>query len=231
MSRFFLGLIGLVFASVSVALAAETPLLLQHPTINDSKIVFVYGGDLWSVSREGGAAERLTAGTGTKSRPFFSPDGREIAFTANFDGNLDVYIIPAAGGVPRRLTHHPAPDIAMGWTRDGKHVLFSSNRASSTPRYNELFTVSQEGGFPSDLPLPMALEGSYSPDGKEIAYVPLNHAFEIWKRYQGGMTSAIWIARLSDSGMTQIPRQNSNDFNPMWIGDQVYFLSDRNGPT
>lgn len=225
-----IGLFGLFLANLSLVFAAETPLLLQHPTINESKIVFAYGGDLWSVSRDGGVAERLTAGTGTKSRPMFSPDGREVAFTANFDGNLDVYVIAPAGGVPRRLTYHPAADYTMGWTRDGKEVLFASNRASTSSRYSALFTVSRDGGFPAGLPLPIAVEGSYSPDGKEIAYVPLDHAFEIWKRYRGGMTSPIWIARLSDSSVTPIPRQNSNDFNPMWIGDQIYFLSDRNGP-
>jgi len=117
----------------------------------------------------------------------------------------------------------------VGWTRDGKQVLFASNR-NSTSRYNRLFTVSREGGFPSELPLPIAAEGSYSPDGKELAYVPLDHAFEIWKRYRGGRTSPIWIAQLSDSSVIQVPRNNSNDFNPMWVGDRVFFLSDRNGP-
>jgi tricorn protease len=214
-----------------VSFAADVPLLLQHPTLSETKIVFAYGGDLWSVSREGGTAERLTAGTGTKSRPTFSPDGSEIAFTANYDGNLDVYIIPATGGVPRRLTYHPASDAVMGWSRDGKQVLFASNRLSNSARYNTLFTVSREGGFPAQLPLPIAVEGSYSPDEKEIAYVPLDHAFEIWKRYRGGQSSPVWIARLSDSSVTTIPRTNSNDFNPMWIGEQIYFLSDRNGPT
>jgi tricorn protease len=230
MRRFVPFLALCLFAVAAAAQAQDAPLLLQHPTINESKIVFVYAGDLWSVPRAGGAAERLTAGAGAKSNPVFSPDGSEIAFTANYDGNPDVYVIPAQGGVPRRLTWHPAPDNVVGWTRDGKQILFTSNRTSDTPRYTKLLVVSREGGFPSELPLPIAAEGSYSPDGSSIAYVPLNHAFEIWKRYRGGQTSPVWIARLSDSSVTPIPRQNTNDFNPIWIGDRVYFLSDRNGP-
>ena len=209
--------------------AQNPPLLLHHPTLSSTQIVFEYGGDLWSVPRTGGDALRLTAGDGVASRPVFSPDGSEIAFTGTYDGNADVYTIPASGGNPKRLTYHPAPDLVLGWTRDGKQILFSSTRASAS-RYSQLFTVSRDGGFPTQLPLPIGAEGSYSPDGKEFAYVPLDHAFEIWKRYRGGQTSPVWIARLSDSSVVSIPRDNSNDFNPMWVGDRVYFLSDRNGP-
>jgi tricorn protease len=205
------------------------PLLLHHPTLSATQIVFVYAGDLWSVSREGGDARRLTAGNGTASRPVFSPDGTEIAFTGDYDGNADVYVIPANGGTPRRLTYHPAADSVIGWTRDSKYVLFASNRSSNS-RFSRLFTISREGGFPSELPLPIAAEGSYSPDGLELAYVPLDHAFEIWKRYRGGRTSPVWIARLADSSVTPLPRDNSNDFNPIWIDHRVFFLSDRNGP-
>jgi tricorn protease len=227
MLRFVTGLFALLLANI--CFADENPLLLRHPTLSATHIVFVYGGDLWSVPREGGVAHRLTAVNGAASRPVFSPDGSEIAFTGTFDGNADVYVIPASGGTPRRLTYHPSPDLVMGWTRDGNQVLFASNRRSAS-RFNRLFTVSRQGGFPSELPLPIAAEGSYSPDGKELAYVPLDHAFEIWKRYRGGRTSPIWIAKLSDSSVTPIPRDNSNDFNPMWVGDRVFFLSDRNGP-
>ncbi len=227
MLRFVTGLFALLLANI--CFADENPLLLRHPALSATHIVFVYGGDLWSVPREGGVAQRLTAMNGAASRPVFSPGGSEIAFTGTYDGNADVYVIPASGGTPRRLTYHPSPDLVMGWTRDGNQVLFASNRNSAS-RYNRLFTVSRHGGFPSELPLPIAAEGSYSPDGKELAYVPLDHAFEIWKRYRGGRTSPIWIAKLSDSSVTPIPRDNSNDFNPMWVGDRVFFLSDRNGP-
>ena len=224
--------IALLFAlvTVSACLAAAPPtLLLQHPTLSATQIAFVYAGDLWIVPREGGVATRLTSGVGTVSRPFFSPDGNEIAFTGDYNGNADVYVIPAQGGEPRRLTYHPSPDLVMGWTRDGKQVLFASSR-HSYESFNRLFTISREGGFPTELPLPIAAEGSYSPDGGQIAYVPLDHAFEIWKRYRGGRTSPIWIAQLRDSSVTKIPRDNSNDFNPIWVDQRILFLSDRQGP-
>jgi tricorn protease len=227
MLRFAAGLFALVTVSAGLA-SGQSPLLLQHPALSATEIAFVYAGDLWTVSRTGGVAQRLTAGIGTVSRPAFSPDGSEIAFTGNYDGNSDVYFIPAGGGAPRRLTYHPAPDLVMGWTRDGKQVLFASMR-SSYENFNRLFTISLEGGFPAELPLPIAAEGSYSPDGRQLAYVPLDHAFEIWKRYRGGRTSPIWIAQLSDSSVTKIPRDNSNDFNPLWVDHRIFFLSDRLG--
>ena len=228
MLRFAAGVFALLVACVCLA-DENPPLLLHQPTISATQIVFVYAGDLWSVPRAGGVAQRLTAGAGTASRPVFSQDGSEIAFTGNYDGNGDVYVIPASGGTPRRLTYHPAADEVVGWTRDGKSVLFASER-NSYSYFHRLFTISREGGFPIELPLPGGAEGSYSPDGKELAYVPLDHAFEIWKRYGGGRTSPVWIARLSDSSVTKVPRENSNDFNPMWVDQRVFFLSDRNGP-
>ena len=228
MFRFVAGLFALVTVSVGLA-SGQAPLVLQHPTLSATQIAFVYAGDLWTVARGGGVAQRLTAGIGTVSRPAFSSDGGEIAFTGDYNGNSDVYIIPASGGAPRRLTYHPSPDRVMGWTRDGKQVLFASTR-NSYENFNRLFTISRDGGFPAELPLPIAAEGSYSPDGSQLAYVPLDHAFEIWKRYRGGGTSPIWIAQLSDSSVTKIPRDNSNDFNPLWVDDRIFFLSDRLGP-
>ncbi|MGB7282448.1 MAG: PDZ domain-containing protein [Candidatus Acidiferrum sp.] len=219
-----------VLLVASICLADENPpLLLHHPTISATQIVFEFAGDLWSVPRAGGVAQRLTAAVGKASDPVLSPDGSEVAFTGEYDGNADVYVMPSIGGTPRRLTYHPAPDEVIGWTRDGKSVLFASNR-NSYSRFSRLFTISREGGFPVELPLPIAAEGSYSPDGKELAYVPLDHAFEIWKRYRGGRTSPVWIARLADSSVTPIARDNTNDFNPMWVDHSVFFLSDRNGP-
>jgi tricorn protease len=226
MLRIAAGLLALLFTGICCA-DENPPLLLRHPTISASQIAFMYAGDLWIVPRAGGTAQRLTSGVGRSSYPVFSPDGSEIAFNGNYDGSPSVYVIPASGGTPKRLTYHPAGDLVIGWTRDEKSVLFESNRNRF---YAQLFTISRDGGFPTELPLPIAAEGSYSPDGKEIAYVPLDHAFEIWKRYRGGRASKIWIARLADSSWTPVPRENSNDFNPMWIGDKVFFLSDRNGP-
>jgi tricorn protease len=210
--------------------AGEKPLLLRKPAVSRTHVAFVYGDDLWLVPRTGGEARRLTSGAGLETDPVFSPDGSQIAFTAQYDGsNSDVYVMPAAGGTPRRLTYHPDPDAAVGWTPDGKNVLFRSGR-SSYSRFSRLFTVPASGGFPTELPLPTAFEGSYSPDGTRIAYVPLPPAFNIWKRYRGGRASRVWLADLSDSHIEPVPRTDSNDFNPMWLGDKVYFLSDRNGP-
>src|SRR5262249_19290488 len=164
------------------------PLLLQKPAVNRTHVVFVFGDDLWSVSREGGEARRLTTGLQAND-PVFSPDGTQLAFTGEAQGNTDVYVMPATGGVARRLTYHPAPDHAVRWTPDGKQVLSRSERPSYScpPR---LFTIPLEGGLPSETPLPLAYQGSYSPDGARLAYVPWPPAFESWKRYRGGRATA-----------------------------------------
>lgn len=231
-------MVAFVLVSVPAGFAqTDKPLLLQKPTLNRTQIAFAYAGDLWIVGREGGEARRLTTGTGVETDPVFSPDGGTIAFTGEYDGNIDVYTVAASGGVPRRLTYHPGPDSALGWTPDGKQVLFSSTRNSHSPRFVRLFTISLEGGFPSELPLPMGSEASYSPDGAKLAYVPLSREpapgqafYQAWKRYRGGLATPIWIADLSNSQIEKVPRESSNDFNPMWVEGKVYFLSDRNGP-
>jgi tricorn protease len=223
-------LVTLLLISASFSAAQTGHLLLRNPALSKAQIVFTYAGDLWSVPREGGEARRLTAGPGVETSAVFSPDGSTIAFTGEYDGNVDVFTIPAAGGVPKRLTYHPGADVAVGWTPDGKRVLFRSHRAVPNDG-NRLYTVPLEGGgLPEELPLPIAEEGSYSPDGTQIAYVPLFQWQESWKRYRGGQTRKIWIANLADSSIVPIPRENSNDFDPMWLGDRIYFLSDREGP-
>ncbi len=209
---------------------AKIPLLLQTPTISKNQIAFVYGGDIWIVGREGGEAQRLVTGRDLESGPVFSPDGSMVAFSGNYDSNVDVYVVPSTGGEPRRLTYHPGPDVAVGWTPDGKSVLFHSHR-KSTNDPDKLFTVPATGGLPTELPLDMAEEGSYSPDGSQIAYVPVFQWEPDWKGYRGGQTTPVWIAKLADSSVVKVPREDSNDRNPMWVGKTVYFLSDRDGPT
>ncbi|MGA9779281.1 MAG: PDZ domain-containing protein [Verrucomicrobiia bacterium] len=205
------------------------PLLLKSPTLSQSQTAFAYGGEIWIVSRDGGDAHRLVTGSDRLSGPVFSPDGTMVAYSGDYQGNNDVYVVPASGGEPRRLTYHPGEDIAVGWTPDGKNVLFTSQRASySDPR--QFFTIPVDGGFPTQLPLPMGSAGSYSPDGTHLAYVPIFEWEPDWKQYHGGQTTPIWIANLADSSIVKIPRNNSNDKNPMWVGHTIYFLSDRNGP-
>ncbi|HYG63588.1 MAG TPA: protease, partial [Thermoanaerobaculia bacterium] len=222
------------FTLASSAPAAAAP-LMRSPALSRSEVAFVHAGDLWVAGREGGQARRLTTGVGVETDPYFSPDGGQIAFTGEYEGNLDVYVVPASGGVPRRLTHHPGRDRAAGWTPDGKQVLFRSER-SSYETFSRLYTVPPTGGFPADLPLPMAEQGSYSADGSRLAYVPQWNqsasatTYRSHKRYRGGLASPIWLARLADSSVEEIPRQDANDWNPMWVGDRVYFLSDREGP-
>ncbi|MBL8220207.1 MAG: PD40 domain-containing protein, partial [Bryobacterales bacterium] len=220
-------LVTLLVASVC-CLGADGPYLFQYPTMNKTHVVFTFAGDLWSVPRAGGAATRLTTGRGAEGEGHFSPDGSTIAFTGEYDGNVDVFTIPASGGVPKRLTSHPETDHAVGWTQDGKRVLVMSTRETfnKTP---QLYSVPVDGGFPERLPFPMASAGSLSPDGSQIAYMPLLRADTIWKRYRGGRASYIWIGNMADSSVTPVPRKDSNDYAPMWIGNQVYFLSDRNG--
>jgi tricorn protease len=209
--------------------AAGKPLLFQHPSLSRTQIVFAFAGDLWLAGRDGGPASRLTTGVGIESDPFFSPDGTLVAFSGQYDGNTDVFVVPAAGGIPRRLTHHPDADEVVGWKPDGKRVIFRSTRNSFSP-VPTLFTVGLDGGFPEELPLPTGVAASFSADGSRLAYVPTMHWQAAWKRYQGGQTSPIWIIDLSDLKVEKVPRENSNDSNPMWVGDKIYFLSDRNGP-
>jgi tricorn protease len=218
-----------IFPQIAAA-QSDAHLLLRFPTVSKTQIVFTYADDLWAVSREGGDAHRLTSGPGIEALPYFSPDGSLIAFTGEYDGNRDVYVVPAAGGVPRRLTYHPAEEYVAGWTPDGKKVLFNSWGNSFMHFEDQLYTVPVEGGLPTQLPLPIAEDASFSLDGTHVAYVPHPKWQQAWKRYHGGQTTPIWIADLKDSTVEKIPRENSNDHHPMWIGDTIYFLSDRNGP-
>jgi len=222
-------IITLLLAITGIGLAqSNKPLMLQRPALSQTHIAFTFAGDLWTVPREGGEATRLTTGVGIETSPVFSPDGKTIAFTGQYDGNTDVFVVAVSGGVPKRLTYHPAPDAAIAWSPDGKQLLIRSTR-NSYSRFQRFFTIPADGGFATEVPLPMAHEGSYSPDGSRLAYLPLSPAFTQWKNYRGGTTTKIWLATLSDSRVEEIPRTNSNDFNPMWVGDKVYFLSDRNG--
>ena len=217
------------------ARAATKPHIYQHPALSKDLIAFAYAGDLWTVPRAGGVARRLTTGVGVETDPVFSPDGSTIAFTGDYDGNIDVFTIPTAGGVPFRVTYHPAADYAVAWTPDGKDIVFRSTRISQS-RYTQLYQVPAKGGIAKVLPLPMAYQGKFSADGKQIAYSPLPPAygfdymsFVSWGNYHGGRASTIWVTTLPGLDSVQIPHEVSSDFAPVFAGGKIYFLSARKG--
>jgi tricorn protease len=202
-------------------------LLLRCPSLSQNRIAFRYADDIWTVPREGGEAERLTSNGYVVAGPYYSPDGSQIAYTARLHGNDDVYVVPAYGGIPRRITWHPAGSEVVAWSRDGKNVLIASGMASYR-HFARLFLVHADGsGIPEPLPLPMGIEGSFSPDGQSLAYEPITKWQRAWKRYVGGQTTPIWIVNLKTLDLVRVPRENSNDSSPVWQGDAVYFLSDR----
>lgn len=208
------------------------PLLARQPGLSATQICFTFANDIWLVGRAGGAARRLTSESGTATDCAFSPDGRWVAYTSTRAGNADVWVVPTDGGTPRRLTWHPAADVVRGWTPDGK-VLFMSERdgiagtfALGSPR---LFVQAIDDVAPTVVDLPSAWDGAFSPNGRHLAYLPFPTANEIWKGYRGGRTSPIWIADLANASITKVPRENSTDQRPMWVGDTIYFISDRGG--
>lgn len=227
LSRTFLALFA---ALAGGGVRAAPALLLQTPTISQDRLVFAYADDLWIAPREGGEARLLVRAQGRASRPYFSPDGRSVAYSARVGGNTDVYLVAADGGEPKRLTWHPGDDRVVGWSPDGGRVLFASSRAAPNGM-RRLYTVPLAGGAQTALPLERADGGAYSPDASAVAYTPHAQSQPDWNAYRGGQTSPIWIARLSDSSIVRVPHENATDRNPMWIGDTVYFLSDRAGPS
>ena len=219
---------------VSLASFATNPTdtrMLAQPATSATHIAFIYAEDLWVANADGSQPRRLTVDEGVESNPAFSPDGKWIAFSAQYDGNTDVYVIPTEGGIPTRLTWHPGQDFVRGFTPDGKSVLFISQRAVFTTRYAQLFTVPLNGAFPTQLEIPNAVFASYSADGKFIAYTPLNDAFRQWKNYRGGTIATISIFSFQDKSVIKIPQPQGgcNDSGPVWVGDNIYFRSDRNG--
>ncbi len=209
------------------AAPAETH-LMRFPDIWHDQVVFVYAEDLWVASTQGGPARRLTAHPGDELFPKFSPDGKWIAFTGQYDGNSDVYVVPTAGGEPKRLTYHPGNDMVLGWSPDGR-ILFRTNRASDLPDYDRLFLISPAGGVPEMLSVPRASLVSFAHDGQRIAYNFTSQEFRTWKRYRGGWKSPIAIFDLKKHTYDPLPTTEAMDMFPMWYGNAIYFISDRDG--
>jgi tricorn protease len=201
--------------------------LLRQPSMSGKHIAFAHGGDLWIVDRPGGQARRLTSTPAVESDPHLSPDGRFLAFSSNRSGDWAVYVMPVAGGNPTRLTWYPGPARARGWTPDGRRILYASSRETAPSPYDRLWTVDPEGG-PSDLlPAPFAHRGSYSPDGSRIVIDRVSRWDEEWRGYRGGQNTPLIIMDLQSLDEILVPNQRTIDIHPVWMGERVFFLSDR----
>jgi tricorn protease len=225
-----LAIVAFLFQSATAQNTTDTR-LMNSPAVSDNNIAFIYAEDLWIANKDGSNPKRLTIDEGIESNPVFSADGSQIAFSAQYDGNTDVFVIPSTGGVPKRLTWHPGADIVRDFTPDGTGVLFGSRRATYTGRFMQLYTISTNGGQAERLPIPTAYHASYSSDGKYIAYTPLSEPFNQWKNYRGGSMTRIWVFDVNTQEVKEIPKGEggSNDTNPQWMGNTVYFRSDRDG--
>ncbi|MFT4832989.1 MAG: tricorn protease [Psychroserpens sp.] len=209
------------------ALNAQGTQLLREPSVSENEIVFVYANDLWKTSIEGGDAIRITSYEGNESNPHFSSDGKFIAFTGEYGGNSDVYVIPSEGGEPKRLTWHPAGDFVQGWTPEGE-VLFRSNRDSKPTLTNKFYKVSLKGGLPIAIEIPRAAYGEISPDGKQIAYTPITFWDPEWRNYRGGQAMPIWIVDMQTKALLTTPQPTKErHLDPVWFGEKVYYISER----
>lgn len=226
----------LLSVCLPVFIAAQTK-LLRFPDIHGDKVAFTYAGDIWTASTSGGLATRLTAHPGLEVFAKFSPDGKWIAFTGQYDGDEQVYIIPVTGGIPKQLTFYPArgplnprwgyDNQVYGWTPDGKSVVFRSHREYFELGDSRLYTVSTEGGLPQPLPMPKSGAGDYSPDSSKIVYSPLFRDFRTWKRYSGGWAQQLYIFDLKTHASEKITDDPRSHRDPMWIGDKIYYSSDK----
>ncbi|HKV12323.1 MAG TPA: S41 family peptidase [Thermoanaerobaculia bacterium] len=224
---------------LTVGGASAQTKLLRYPDVHKDKVVFTYAGDLWTAPSSGGTATRLTAHPGLEMFAKFSPDGKWIAFTGQYDGDEQVYVIPATGGAPRQLTYYPArgpmtprwgyDNQVHGWTRDGQQVLFRSLRDGWDLSDSRLYTVPRDGGVGEPLAMPLSGAGDFSPDGRKVVYTPIARDFRTWKRYQGGWNQDLYLFDISSHDATAIAKTPRTERDPMWIGGKIYFNSDRTG--
>ncbi|MEP6849630.1 MAG: protease, partial [Acidobacteriota bacterium] len=213
-----------------IGAAAQGTRLLRTPTVTSTQIAFAYAQNIWIVPRSGGTARRVTSFQGQTSNPHFSPDGKWIAFTGEYAGNQDVYVVSADGGEPKRLTWHPGADAVQGWTPDGRSIMFVSTRATAAPSGAPRFwTVPAEGGVEEPMALPRGFQGKISADGSHIAYRMNNSWDDERRNYRGGQNRPIWIVDTKTWDLVSPPWTDSKDIDPVWVGDTVYFISDRDG--
>ncbi|MEZ6095944.1 MAG: hypothetical protein R3C03_17220 [Pirellulaceae bacterium] len=228
-SKWFLtlgiGLASQFFIAPTMAQTAPSGGMMRYADVSADSIVFVYGEDLWVVSREGGMARPLAAPKGEEAEPRFSPDGKTVAFVANYDGDYDIYTISVDGGAAQRVTYHPASEELCTWTADGK-LIFSSNAYAGLGRQPQLFVQSPGEPLETQLPVPYGTNGAISDDGVWLAYTPHSRDHRTWKRYRGGMASDIWLFNLQTKESKQITDFEGTDSFPMWNGKTVYYLSD-----
>lgn len=218
----------LTICCYTFGLLAQGTQLLRQPTVNDQYIAFVYADDIWLVNRDGGDARRVTSFEGSESYPHFSPDGKMLAFTGQYDGNTDVFVIPTEGGEPKRLTWHPSPDIVQGWTPDGKEVVFQSSREGVPTKIVKFYTIGMNGGMPKPMVMPQAAFGEISEDGKYAAYTPITFWDPEWRNYRGGQAQPIWILDLKTYELKQTPQPDrERHTDPVWYNGIIYFLSER----
>lgn len=201
--------------------------LLRYPDVSDTQITFVYAGDIWVAPKAGGTALRLSSPKGEESFPRFSPDGKYIAFSGNYDGNKDVYVMPVTGGLPVRVTHHPYGDTMVDWYPDGNSLLYRSGMESYRTRFDQFYKTSPKGGMPVKLSIPYGVFASFSADAKHVAFTRLSNDFSTWKRYRGGRAPDVWIFNLQDNSAENITNTDAADSIPMWHKNTVYFISDR----
>lgn len=217
---------------------AQESRLLRFPAIHGNQIIFTYAGDLYAVPASGGVARKLTTDIGFEMFARFSPDGKQIAFTGQYDGNTEVYLMPSEGGVPKRLTFTATLDrddvsdrmgpnnIVMAW-KDSKHIVFRSRRIEWNDFRGQLFLASVDGGLPEQLPLPRGGFCSFSPDGKQFAFNRVFREFRTWKRYRGGQADDVWIYDFNTKRTSNVTNNPAQDIFPMWHGSAIYFISDR----
>jgi tricorn protease len=233
----FFGLMMVMAILPFVTRATDDARMLRYPHINGNQIVFVYAGDIWTVSSNGGDARQLTSHNGLELFPKISPDGKWVAYSAEYSGSRQIFVIPAQGGTPKQLTYYNDAgempprggfdNVVLGWTPNSEKILFRANRTSYGDRMGKYFLISINGGFEEELPIPHGGFADLSPDGKKIVFTYIDREFRTWKRYKGGRASELWIYDLDKNLSEQITDFKGTDHIPTWFGNKIYFASDR----